>query len=75
MPFIIMLKFLWNFLRTRSPFLAGWALMYELFDHRFVGGELVCPHAEGVVIIRQYVKGRLVGTLKIRTCPKCDPGT
>ena len=69
------LKLLKNLLRLKYGGLAIFATVYELMGHKFIGrNELTCPHASYRVVIEQYIKGKLVGRIVVKTCVACDLG-
>lgn len=68
------LKLFRNLFRLKYGGLAIFATVYEIMDHKFAGGDkLVCPHASYRLVIEQYVKGKLVGKIAVKTCVACDP--
>jgi len=72
----LILKLIRNLLRLKYGGLAILATVYELMDHKFIGvNELTCPHADYKLIIEQYVRGRLVGKIIVKTCITCDIGS
>lgn len=68
------LKLLKNLFRLKYSGLAIFAMIYELTDHKWVDGKLVCPHEGYALTIQQYVNGKFVGELKVKTCTACDLG-
>jgi len=68
-------KLIKNLFRLKYGGLAIFATVYEIMDHEWKDGRLTCPHETYRVTIQQYVKGKLVGELKIKTCTACDPGS
>jgi len=69
------LKLIRNFFKTKTIFLTFMATIYEVLGHKWKKGTLTCPHGKYTLHLQQYVHGKLVGEIKVKTCIKCDPGS